>query len=345
MASGGKNKIRVWFNHWFSTAYHLINLMRESEHFGLYVIGTNENETAVYKNACDEWYTEPKGLDDGQYVDFCIQFCAEHGIDVFVPKKKLLPVLKSRGRFEEKGIKLFGEKNWEAVEWTEDKQRTYERLAEIVPDIIPEYRIASSVEQFIQSFRELSETGYRVCYKLVCDEGAASFRVIDDSIETAKGLREKPGCKLTFSSALKVLEGYSFDIPILQMPYLSGVECSADCCRLSGGESVIIPRFKTNKRYSEVREDRDIEDACRRIMDSAGFEMPVNIQFRYEGGRFYLLEVNARMSGGLQLSCLGSNINIPALALEKLFGIECGKLERAGECRKVVHIETPICIQ
>lgn len=345
MASGEKTKVRVWFNHWFSTSYHIINLMKKSGYFDVYVIGSNENDTAVYRNACDEWYTEPHGLDDGQYVDFCLRFCAEHEIDVFVPKKKMLPVLKNRAKFAENGVKIFGEENCAAAEWTENKQVTYERLAGVVPQAIPEYRIASSAEDFVRSFRELSRNGSRICYKLVCDEGAASFRVIDDTIESIKGLREKPGCKITFSSALKVLENYDFSVPLLLMPYLSGVECSADCCKLSNGNIVIIPRFKTSKRYSEVRSDADIEDACRRIIAYAGFEMPVNIQFKGEGGRYYLLEVNARMSGGLPLSCLGSGVNLPALALEKLLGVRHVRAAGADEARKVVHIETPICIQ
>ena len=35
--------IRLWMNHWFSTAYNIIGLMREGNP-DLHVIGTNEHE-------------------------------------------------------------------------------------------------------------------------------------------------------------------------------------------------------------------------------------------------------------------------------------------------------------
>ncbi len=35
-----------------------------------------------------------------------------------------------------------------------------------------------------------------------------------------------------------------------------------------------------------------------------------------------MLEVNTRMSGGVQMACLGSGINIPNIAVNKLLGID-----------------------
>ena len=50
--------MRVWFNHWFSTAYHLIQLMRKGYGEPLTVVGSSSNAKAVYRQACDEWYPE-----------------------------------------------------------------------------------------------------------------------------------------------------------------------------------------------------------------------------------------------------------------------------------------------
>ena len=50
--------MRIWFNHWFSTAYHLIRMMREGTPEAVFV-GSNENVRAIYRQACDEWYAEP----------------------------------------------------------------------------------------------------------------------------------------------------------------------------------------------------------------------------------------------------------------------------------------------
>lgn len=51
-----------------------------------------------------------------------------------------------------------------------------------------------------------------------------------------------------------------------------------------------------------------------------GLECPCNIQFKYLDDIPYFLEINTRMSGGIQMSCLASGVNIPNLAINKLLG-------------------------
>ena len=34
-----KKTVRVWLNQWFSTAYHIANLIRDDERFAFYLIG------------------------------------------------------------------------------------------------------------------------------------------------------------------------------------------------------------------------------------------------------------------------------------------------------------------
>ncbi len=64
--------MRIWFNHWFSTAYHLIGLMRESGPERFTFVGSSSNPYAVYQRACDEWFAEPE-LPKEEYVDFCLR--------------------------------------------------------------------------------------------------------------------------------------------------------------------------------------------------------------------------------------------------------------------------------
>ena len=68
--------MRVWFNHWFSTAYHLIRLMREGFGSPITVVGSGSSGRAVYRQACDEWYPE-EDLPGEAYVAFCLDFCRE----------------------------------------------------------------------------------------------------------------------------------------------------------------------------------------------------------------------------------------------------------------------------
>ena len=78
--------VRIWMNHWFSTAYNIVNLIKQDDP-EFFVIGSNENVSSPIRTVCDEWYHEPT-LKDDTYVDYCVEFCREHYVDVFLPPKR-----------------------------------------------------------------------------------------------------------------------------------------------------------------------------------------------------------------------------------------------------------------
>lgn len=337
------NKLVIWFNHWFSTAYHLINLIKENKHFEIYVIGTNKSGDAVYKNVCDEWYLEPNDISEEEYVSFALDFCKKHHVNVFFIRRYQDEIVKHIDEFTSIGVKLFAESNPEVVSIINDKALTYYDLQNVVPEVIPEFKVAHSYDEFITSYSELSKNHKRLCYKLVIDEGASSFRVIDNELTSIDALLSIPGHKIQYEDCLKVLSKYDFSIPVLLMPYLSGVEVSVDCLDMEE-DIIIIPRYKSSKRYSEIKTNQELIEVCKKIIKHFGFVYPNNIQFKKENNKYYLLEINCRMSGGLQLSYEGSGINIPSLALSKMFGIK-DQYQNTFSNSKVVHIETPIKIK
>lgn len=335
--------MRLWFNHWFSTAFHLINMIKQGDPGKFYVIGSSTNPYAIYKCACDEWHYEQDGMSASEYVDFCLSFCREHAIDVFVPRRFLVEIVRNASLFEKIGVKLLADTCASTIEMLDNKIATYDYFKQIYPECVPDVCIAHSYEEFLSSYESLSKRASRVCYKLVVDEGARSFRVIDDRIEYASAILEKPGAKITWEAAQKVLHTYDFSNPMLLMPYLRGIEISADCLSTPAG-NLIIPRYKTNKRYSEVKFEKEIMDECSKMMDILGLKMPMNIQFKADDEKLYLLEINPRMSGGLQLSCQATGINLPSIAVNQLLGIEKKWDYPAITVQKVAHIETPICL-
>lgn len=335
--------MRVWFNHWFSTSYHLINMMREKEPDRFTFVGTSTNPYAIYKEACDEFYDERHDMTDREYLDFCLDFCREYRIDIFVPRHNIVQIIQNAGEFEKIGVKLLGETNSDIVTILDDKFKTYKHIESILPDRVPDIRIAHNISEFREYVKDMSGQHGRVCYKLSVDEGARSFRVIDDGMENIRNLYNKPGNKITMDATLKTLAGYDFAVPVLVMPYLEDVEVSVDCLRTGRGD-IVIPRHKTGKRYSEVIFDEDLMKECSFLMERLGLWMPANIQYKKGGGKLYLLEINTRMSGGLQLSCRASGINIPMIALYKLIGEDVEWAYPGFYSQKVAHIETPICL-
>lgn len=337
--------MRIWFNHWFSTAYHLINLIRAGSPDKFHFTGSNKNDYAIYKLACDEWYREPEKISAEDYVDFCLDFCREHAINIFVPRRNLTAIAQRLKDFELRGVKVLVGKDARLMKILDDKVATYEFIAAGgLEEIIPPYRLAKSFDEFIQAQDALKTSTNRICYKLAEDEGALTFRVIDDSIEKISALHNMPNMKVTLDAARKILSRYDFKIPLIVMPYLGGQEISVDCLA-TPRENIVVPRFKTNHRYSEIKFDDAIIDAAEKILSLLKFDVPVNIQFRIHEKKFYLLEINPRMSGGLQLSCLGAGINIPDLAINQLLGVEKIWTPPAKKSCRVAHIETPIILE
>ena len=66
--------MRIWFNHWFSTAYNLIKQLKDTDNT-LTIIGSSYKDFMPYNILCDEWYKEP--TDELTYIDWCINFCKE----------------------------------------------------------------------------------------------------------------------------------------------------------------------------------------------------------------------------------------------------------------------------
>lgn len=103
------------------------------------------------------------------------------------------------------------------------------------------------------------------------------------------------------------------------MPYLDGPEISVDCLQTCTGV-IAIPRFKSAGRHEEICFDSELIEVTKKIVARSGLEQPCNVQYRVGNGIIYLLEINTRMSGGIPMSCLGTGVNIPGIALCKLLG-------------------------
>ena len=331
--------INIWFNHWFSTAYHLINLMKSENPDKFHFIGSSRSNICVFTKACDEKYSEPLNISRAEYIKFCLDFCRQHDVKIFVPRHNLADISKHYRDFQNIGVKLFADSDSENAMILDDKILTYRKISEICPETIPEYYSANSLESFIHIYENLNEK-YRVCYKLAVDEGACSFRIIDKNLESITALLNSPNYKISFDTAKKILSQYDFNIPLIVMPYLDGIEISADCLNTPDG-NIIIPRYK-NGRYEEIIFDENIMHICDRIINYLDIKMPLNIQFKCMNGKPYLLEINPRMSGGLQASCMATGINIPNIALNQLMGINIQWKYPDFKSVKTANLETPV---
>ena len=307
---------RVWMNHWFSTALNIIDLMRQ-DNAGINIIGSNENEYSVIKNGCDEWYREPV-LKDDEYVEFCLEFCKEHDVHFFLPRRGMLKISEQKGRFEDIGVKVMMD-DYHIVSALNHKERAYELFRENCIGTVPDFYIVKTVDEFKNAYGELLEKYKQVCFKFEKDEGGKSFRLIDNQRKGYAALFKKQNTRMTLDDVLNALSEREVFSPIMIMPFLPDEEVSVDCLNTKAG-LITLPRIKGNNKYEILRFDEEIIDICRDFQNKVGLECPYNIQFKYLDGTPYFLEVNTRMSGGIQMACHASGVNIPLIALKKLSG-------------------------
>lgn len=329
--------IRVWFNHWFSTSYGLIELMKKDNEEEIYVIASNKQINSVIQKVCDEWYQDSMA-DGEEYIKYCLDFCVEHKVDVFVPRRKMVEISENRERFTKIGVKVMVD-DYEIIKVLNDKVATYDLLSECEQINIPDYFMVNTAREFEIAYASLKNKYDQICVKFVKDEGAMSYRRIIDQVDRFKRLRVYPGAEITYADYIQALsEVEEFD-DLMVMPYLPGNEISVDCLNTKQG-LIAIPRYKTSARHEYIKYDENILFMAETIMKKTGLNCPCNIQFKLKDGVPYLLEINTRMSGGLFMTCAATGVNIPNIALNKVIGKDKSwSLER--EEKVVSFIETP----
>lgn len=331
---------RVWMNHWFSTAYSILGLIRQSDP-DLFLIGSSANRLSPIQTVCDAWYQEPVLKDEEDYAAYCLDFCREHGVDAFLPRRGMLAVSRHLDRFEALGVKVMADP-YERIAPLNRKDEAYALFRREGIGTVPDYRIAVTAEEFRLGYEALAPRYERICFKFIRDEGGKSFRLIDGSRSGYAGLFHKQTTRITYAAALAALSERETFPPIMLMPYLPDEEISVDCLKTGQG-LILVPRVKDASRVEAIRYDPEILAVCEDFFAKVPLEQPCNIQFKYLDGVPYLLEVNTRMSGGIHMACLGSGINIPGIAVGKLLGVErTWKNERRETL--VSHIEIPVVL-
>lgn len=341
--------ITIWFNHWFSTVYRFIELIREGcqeNNIPIKIIGTNKVSSCVYQNVCDEFYLEPNDLFGKDYVEWCLDFCKKNKIDCFFVKHQRIEIAKEIKKFQEANIKVLVDDNYELLEMLEDKYKTALFFNEHGICDIPEIKVVNTAKEFEKAYDEIRKSNPldRICAKFSIDEGANSFTIITNKKEPSiDELKFKNATKMTYSQILSILESVDRFDDLILMPFLEGPEISIDSLMTKNG-FVAISRSKIGTRATLVEDNKAFYNISRKFAEISKIKRPYNIQLRKHKDKWYLLEVNTRMAGGTyKSSAIG--INIPFLAFCDLMNIDCKIPTPEKKSVLVSHVETSIILK
>ena len=232
----------------------------------------------------------------------------------------MLKISECKDQFERIGVRVMMD-DYPIVSTLNHKEKAYRFFKEKNIGTLPDFYIVKTLEEFKNAYEVLLRKYKQVCFKFERDEGGKSFRLIDNQRKGYAALFKKQNTRMTLDDVLDALSEREVFSPIMIMPFLPDDEVSVDCLDTEKG-LIALPRIKGNNKYELLRFDEDIINICQDFQNKVGLECPYNIQFKYLDGIPYFLEVNTRMSGGIQMACYASGVNIPQLALKKISGEE-----------------------
>ncbi|MNI03407.1 Carbamoyl-phosphate synthase arginine-specific large chain [compost metagenome] len=319
-------KTKVWFNRWFSVAYHYINSIRNNEEgrpFEFYV--THVDPAHMSFQAADYSEIEP-ALEPNEYVEYCLEFCKKHEIDVFIPRLKMYAIAKNVKRFEAIGTKVMVCQDIDLLEQLLEKQKFYESVAETGVMSIPDYAVVNTANEFLAAYETLVAKGHGVCIKPTNSEGGQGFRIVNNERNELSDLYGSINNYVTTDQVYNIIAKAGGCNDLMVMELLEQAEYSIDCLATASGELLTaIPRRKADGRLRVIEEVPELIELAHRT--AAAYKIPFNynIQIKYNQGIPKLLEINPRMSGGLHITCL-TGINFPYLAVKLLLGEEVAPL-------------------
>lgn len=281
----------------------LLKDFRKSMDEGDRIIAADLSNLAPALYVADKHYLVPR-IDDPNYLDAILDICRKEKINAVTtlidPEIELLA--KNRARFEEIGVEVLAPYA-ETAELCFDKFKMYQYLTAHdipTPDTWGDY---SSAMAAIES----GSLAFPVFVKPRTGSGSVDARKVQDE-ETLKTL-----CEADPTLIIQRLMDGDLDADVY-IDTISHKAVSAFSKRKLetkiGGASKTIS-FKDEKLFAFIRE----------ITELLKFNGPVDMDFFYQDGTYYLSEVNPRF-GGAYLHAYGAGVDFVKLIKNNLSGNE-----------------------
>ena len=335
--------MRVWYNRTFSSVYAALRLIRQADTEGRFtLIHSNANRHTPAARLAHEFHTEPTGLDSDAYVDWCMAFCREQRVDIFVPGREATTLAAEHARFADIGTRVLSAAPAPMLKTVHDKARFYADT--VLPDVpVAAFRRFENIEQFDAAWDELRPHHKKLCVKPAHGIYGLGFAVVDEVRSSAALLLAGVEYHVGYQDLRRGLSELGNFKTMLLMEFLDGPEYSVDCVGDHGRLAAAVVRRKLahagGGQLIDMRQD--ILDATARLCANYQMNGVFNAQFREGGGRPRLLEINPRMSGGIGMACLAGP-NLPYIALRGFAdGFDNVSIAPVTNGMRVAELSTP----
>ena len=282
----------------------LLKNFKESLGADSIIIAIDNQETAPALYFADKKYLVPR-ITDPEYVDILLEICKKEDVKAITtlidPEIELLA--KNRKLFERNGVLPLCP-SLETAKLCFDKYLLYEHLTKHDIATVLTY---DSLEHFMEGY-EKGDIDFPVFIKPRTGSGSVGIHKIHDMHELKKYLNEG-------------------EFQYIIQEFMDCRDCDADVYidTISHNPVSIFTKNKIETRIGGANKtisfkDQRLFDFIKKICTVLEFNGPVDMDFWYRDGMYYLSEVNPRF-GGAYLHTHGAGVNFVPLIINNINGI------------------------
>lgn len=304
------------------------------------------------RGVADSFFPEPATDVADDYVERLLDLCQKQNFAWVWPQGRWEALLNAQSGFAAAGVRLILPcPDADTLDVIQDKARANDRLQALgIP--LPQTLPVVTAAEFAEALATLGTGGRPICIKPARSIYGLGFRRIDDQKTALDRLLSNDSFTISSAELAAALAGAAGRRLFLAMEYLAGAERSIDCLALDGHLVRAVVRCKSpaaQGRWQLIEDNPDAWALAGRVVTEFRLNGLINIQTReriHTDGRREqcFLEVNPRMSGGIDMACQ-SGLNLPYWLLRLVTGtIEHAAIPQPGAGMRVAKIEQAVTL-
>lgn len=280
----------------------LLKDFKKSMGAGSRIIATDLSKYAPAIYEADKYYLVPR-IDDPTYIDVILNICKKESINAVTTliDPEIMILAENRSRFEEIGVEVLAPYD-KTARLCFDKYEMYKYLT---AEGIPTVRTWGTYDEIIKAI-EAKETDFPVFVKPRRGSGSVGAKKIEDA-ETLKVAFEE-------------------DETLIAQEYMDCLDLDADIYvdTMSHKPVAIFSKKKISTTIGGANKtvsfkDQKLFDFIEEFIGHFEFNGPLDADFFYKDGQYYLSEINPRF-GGAYLHAYGAGVDFIKLIENNLKG-------------------------
>lgn len=280
----------------------LLKDFKKSMGAGSRIIATDLSKYAPAIYEADKYYLVPR-IDDPTYIDVILGICKKESINAVTTliDPEIMILAENRSRFEEIGVEVLAPYD-KTARLCFDKYEMYKYLT---AEGIPTVRTWGTYDEIIKAI-EAKETDFPVFVKPRRGSGSVGAKKIEDA-ETLKVAFEE-------------------DETLIAQEYMDCLDLDADIYvdTMSHKPVAIFSKKKISTTIGGANKtvsfkDQKLFDFIEEFIGHFEFNGPLDADFFYKDGQYYLSEINPRF-GGAYLHAYGAGVDFIKLIENNLKG-------------------------